>query len=161
MIHIDLRKNSDYFPIQHQMAVFYKRDESVYCAVRTAFLHRIQFTFALKDICIYFMVSLLYKFQKSVNFSNAMYLLGYESMFSGSRLATFRIKHSDPRLSNNLPDYTVSSRSRRQQIFETKVLIPLGLHEFLCLREFNQTCQKLKLANFIHVPTSSTYGVLQ
>jgi len=77
MIRIDLRKNSYYFPIQHYSAVFYKRDESVYCAVRTASSHRIQFTLVLKGTYIYCMVS-----SKVGEFFKCD-LLGYDTMFYG------------------------------------------------------------------------------
>ena len=174
------------------MAVFYKRDERVYCTVRTASLHRIQFTFVLKGICIYCVVSLVFSPLKTKRrlhylktqfvprnkhfssgyknqsiyavsgtsrclFSNKykthkysvgrtyscwmlncwciawpvgfkrlsfeageflkFYLLSYDTVYSGRRLATFRINHNDAKLCKNLPDCTVSSRSRRQQIF--------------------------------------------
>ena len=38
---VDLRTNSDYFPIQHKLTGFYNRD-SVYCAVRTGSLYLLQ-----------------------------------------------------------------------------------------------------------------------
>ena len=70
---------------------------SVYCAIRTASLHGIQFTFVLKDICIYFMVS------SNVGEFFKCHLLGYDTMFSGRKLATFRINNNDPKLCNSLP----------------------------------------------------------
>ena len=41
---VDLRTNSDYFPIQHWL-VFITETECVYCAVRTGSLYRIHFHF--------------------------------------------------------------------------------------------------------------------
>ena len=42
---VDLRTNSDYFPIQHKRLDFITETESVYCAVRTESLYRIQVNF--------------------------------------------------------------------------------------------------------------------
>ena len=36
---VNLRTNSDYFPIQHKLDVFITETESIYCAVRTGFLY--------------------------------------------------------------------------------------------------------------------------
>jgi hypothetical protein len=35
---VDLRTNSDYFPVQHYLIGFYNRDGCVYCVVRTGSL---------------------------------------------------------------------------------------------------------------------------
>jgi hypothetical protein len=39
---VDLRTNSDYFPMQHQLFGFYNRDENFYCAVRTEHLIKVK-----------------------------------------------------------------------------------------------------------------------
>jgi hypothetical protein len=49
---VDLRTNSDYFPIQHKLNGFITETENVYCAVRTEYLHKMHFS------CTEFMNSL-------------------------------------------------------------------------------------------------------
>jgi len=46
---VDLRTNSDYFPIQHWVARLYNRD-GVYCAVRTVFVYVIQVNISLSRV---------------------------------------------------------------------------------------------------------------
>ena len=38
---VDLRTNSDYFPMQHQLTGFRTETECVYCAVRTEYLNTV------------------------------------------------------------------------------------------------------------------------
>jgi len=46
---VDLRTNSDYFPIQHSLIAFYNR--GVYCAVRTGSLNVILTDLSLEEFC--------------------------------------------------------------------------------------------------------------
>ena len=45
---VDLRTNSDYFPIQHYLVGFITETECVYCAVRTGSLYIIQANFSVE-----------------------------------------------------------------------------------------------------------------
>jgi hypothetical protein len=44
---VDLRTNSDDFPIQHYLTVFITETDSVYCAVQTGFLYVIWVKFSI------------------------------------------------------------------------------------------------------------------
>jgi hypothetical protein len=46
---VDLRTNSDYFPVQHRL-VFITETECVYCAVRTEYLNIIQLILVFKSL---------------------------------------------------------------------------------------------------------------
>ena len=47
---VDLRTNSDYFPIQPSLTGFVKETECVYCAVRTGSLNIVQVDVILKGL---------------------------------------------------------------------------------------------------------------